>query len=305
MTGDEGEPAVRTEGLAKHYGDVTALDDLSLAVPRGELFGFLGPNGAGKSTTINILTGQLVPDEGTAEVVGIDPVAEPVRAREAVGILPENGRPPSFLTVREYFEFVAATRDLDDATVGPRVDAWADRLEFEHKLDTLCTDLSQGERQKVLITQAFLHEPEVVFIDEPLTNLDPIMQERVKRFFREYRRDGNTLFLSTHFIGTAEEVCTKVGIINRGRLLAEIDPRELDTEESLLDRFFAAVDADSKAGSDIGEGLATDAADPAAMAEEEAVEAETDGGEAGDAGRGSSARRAADGETGRGGTEDR
>ncbi|WP_350355403.1 ABC transporter ATP-binding protein [Haloglomus halophilum] len=305
MTGDEGEPAVRTEGLAKHYGDVTALDDLSLTVPRGELFGFLGPNGAGKSTTINILTGQLVPDEGTAEVVGIDPVAEPVRAREAVGILPENGRPPSFLTVREYFEFVAATRDLDDGTVQPRVDAWADRLEFEHKLDTLCTDLSQGERQKVLITQAFLHEPDVVFIDEPLTNLDPIMQERVKRFFREYRADGNTLFLSTHFIGTAEEVCTQVGIINRGRLLAEIDPRELGAEESLLDRFFAAVDADSKEGAVIGEGLATDAADPAAMAEEEAVEAETDGGEASDARRGSSGRRSDDGETGLGGTEDR
>ncbi|MFB6207602.1 MAG: ABC transporter ATP-binding protein [Haloglomus sp.] len=275
MTGDESGPAVRTEGLAKRYGDVTALDDLSLTVPRGELFGFLGPNGAGKSTTINILTGQLVPDEGRAEVAGIDPVEEPVRARQAVGILPENGRPPSFLTVREYFEFVAATRDLDDDVVEPRVDAWADRLEFAHKLDTLCTDLSQGERQKVLITQAFLHEPEVVFIDEPLTNLDPIMQERVKRFFRQYREDGNSLFLSTHFIETAAEVCTRVGIINRGRLLAEIDPRELDPKESLLDRFFAAVDADSGEGTEIGDGLATDAADPAAGA---ASGAETDGG---------------------------
>jgi ABC-2 type transport system ATP-binding protein len=277
MTVDEGGPAVRTTGLAKHYGEVTALDDLSLTVPRGELYGFLGPNGAGKSTTINILTGQLVPDEGTAEVAGIDPVAEPVQARGAVGILPENGRPPSFLTVREYFDFVAATRDLDEDVVGPRVDAWADRLEFEHKLDTLCADLSQGERQKVLVTQAFLHEPPVVFIDEPLTNLDPIMQERVKRFFREYRADGNTLFLSTHFIGTAEEVCTKVGIINRGRLLAEIDPRDLDGSESLLDRFFAAVDADSREGAEVGAGLATDAADPAASGED-SVGAEPDGG---------------------------
>lgn len=290
MTGDEGAPAIRTEGLAKRYGDVTALEDLSLTVPRGELYAFLGPNGAGKSTTINILTGQLVPDEGSARVVGIDPVAEPVRARGAVGILPENGRPPSFLTVREYFDFVAATRSLDDDVVGPRVDAWADRLEFEHKLDTLCTDLSQGERQKVLITQAFLHEPDVVFIDEPLTNLDPIMQERTKRFFREYRADGNTLFLSTHFIGTAEEVCTKVGIINRGRLLAELDPRELDEQESLLDRFFAAVDADSTAGTEVGAGLATDASDPAAVAEEEEIEAETDGGAANEASRGSSDR---------------
>ena len=255
-------PAIETRGLTKRYGDVTALSSLDLTVPRGELYGFLGPNGAGKSTTINVLTGQLEPDEGTARVAGIDPVANPVRARGAVGILPENGRPPSFLTVREYFEFAGATRGLSDERVAEAVDAWADRLEFRHKLDTLCTDLSQGERQKVLVTQAFLHEPEVVFIDEPLTNLDPIMQERVKRFFRTYREAGNTLFLSTHFIGTAEEVCSRVGIINRGRLLAEIRPSELDGD-SLLDRFFEAVDADSRA-SDVEAGLAADPAAPGA-----------------------------------------
>jgi ABC-2 type transport system ATP-binding protein len=236
------EPAIEAEGLAKHYGEVTALDDLTLDVPRGELFGFLGPNGAGKSTTINILTGQLVPDAGTARVAGVDPVAQPVNAREKVGILPENGRPPSFLTVREYFDFVAAARDLD--AIDQRVERWADRLAFESKLDTLCTDLSQGERQKVLITQAFLHEPEVVFIDEPLTNLDPIIQERAKRFFRSYADDGNTVFLSTHFIPVAQEICTHVGIVNRGRLLAELDPRELE-EGTLLDRFFETVDRDT------------------------------------------------------------
>jgi ABC-2 type transport system ATP-binding protein len=187
-----------------------------------------------------------------------------------VGILPENGRPPSFLTVREYFEFVGATRGLCDAAVDDAVASWADRLEFRHKLDTLCTDLSQGERQKVLVTQAFLHEPEVVFIDEPLTNLDPIMQERVKRFFETYREAGNTLFLSTHFIGTAEDVCTRVGIVNRGRLLSEVDPRSLGKDETLLDRFFAAVDADApgeSVGSGIGDGDVASAglgSDPAA-----------------------------------------
>ena len=124
-----------------------------------------------------------------------------------------------------------------------RVDRWAERLEFAHKLDTLCTDLSQGERQKVLLTQAFVHEPAVVFIDEPLTNLDPIMQERVKEFFETYRSAGNTLFLSTHFVETAAEVCTQVGIINRGRLLEELRPRGMDGD-ALLDRFFASVDDD-------------------------------------------------------------
>ena len=261
-------PAVETNDLTKRYGDVTALDALSLSVPRGELYGFLGPNGAGKSTTINVLTGQLKPDSGTARVAGVDPVARPVEARAAVGILPENGRPPSFLTVREYFEFAGAARGLSGGTVEAAVESWADRLEFRPKLDTLCTDLSQGERQKVLVTQAFLHEPDVVFIDEPLTNLDPIMQERVKRFFRTYREAGNTLFLSTHFIGTAEEVCTRVGIVNRGRLLSEVDPRTLGEGESLLDRFFTAVDADAGAEMDeratTAAGLASDPAAPGA-----------------------------------------
>jgi ABC-2 type transport system ATP-binding protein len=234
-------PAIQTRELSKRYGDVVALDSLSLSVEGGECYGFLGPNGAGKSTTINILTGQLRPDEGTARVAGVDPVETPVEARRHVGILPESGRPPSFLTVREYFDFAATTRGLEESTMTERVDRWAERLEFAHKLDTLCTDLSQGERQKVLLTQAFVHEPEVVFIDEPLTNLDPIMQERVKEFFETYRSAGNTLFLSTHFVETAAEVCTQVGIINRGRLLEELRPRGMDGD-ALLDRFFASVD---------------------------------------------------------------
>ena len=239
-------PAIQTRELSKRYGDVVALDALSLSVEGGECYGFLGPNGAGKSTTINILTGQLRPDEGTARVASVDPVVTPVEARRHVGILPENGRPPSFLTVREYFEFAATTRGLEESTMTERVDRWAERLEFAHKLDTLCTDLSQGERQKVLLTQAFVHEPEVVFIDEPLTNLDPIMQERVKEFFGTYRSAGNTLFLSTHFVETAAEVCTQVGIINRGRLLEELRPRGMDGD-ALLDRFFASVDDDDAA----------------------------------------------------------
>jgi ABC-2 type transport system ATP-binding protein len=247
-------PAIEADGLEKRYGDVTALDGLSLSVEPGQLYGFLGPNGAGKSTTINVLTGQLVPDAGTARVAGVDPVAEPVAARERVGILPENGRPPSFLTVREYFDFVATARGLAEATVDDRVRAWADRLAFESKLDTLCTDLSQGERQKVLVTQAFVHEPRVVFIDEPLTNLDPIIQERAKRFFRRYAAEGNTVFLSTHFVATAQEVCTRVGIVNRGRLLAELDPRDLEGD-SLLDRFFAEVDADAGASEEADAGM--------------------------------------------------
>jgi ABC-2 type transport system ATP-binding protein len=229
--------AIETQSLVKSFGSVRALDGLSLAVESGALYGLLGPNGAGKTTTMAILTGQLRPDEGTASVLGIDPVAEPIRVREQVGILPEKESPPSFLTPREYFEFVGMVRDVPDDALGRRVEAWADRLAFGEKLDTLSTDLSRGQQQKVMIAGAFLHEPDAVFIDEPLANLDPIIQERVKAHLREYRDAGNTVLLSTHNVEVAASLCSNVGIVSGGELVAEIVPAELASDESLLDVF--------------------------------------------------------------------
>jgi ABC-2 type transport system ATP-binding protein len=234
--------AIETAGLTKRYGDVTALESLSLTVEQGELFGLLGPNGSGKTTTIEILAGQLTPSAGSASVLGHDPVEDPLAVREAIGILPEREDPPSFLTPREYLQFVGDVRGLDD--VAGRIETWADQLSFDHKLDTLTTDLSEGERQRVMLAQAFVHEPSLVFIDEPLVNLDPILQEEVKDHLREYCEAGNTLFLSTHFVEVAEELCTDVAILREGELLATRDPRELDVEESLLEYFISTVGAD-------------------------------------------------------------
>lgn len=232
---------VRTEGVTKRYGELVALDELSLSVDAGELFGFLGPNGAGKTTTIDVLTGQLTPDAGTASVVGIDPISDPIETRRRVGILPEKESPPSFLTPREYFGFVGTVRRIDDDVVADRVERWAERLGFVEKLDTLSTDLSGGQQQKVMITAAFLHEPELVFIDEPLANLDPIVQEHVKQFLIEYREAGNSVFLSTHNVEVAEEICTRVGFIDRGRLVATREMDQLEADESLLDAFLDSV----------------------------------------------------------------
>jgi len=237
--------AIETDGLTKQYGEVTALEDLSLTVDDGELFGLLGPNGSGKTTTIEILTGQLTPTSGSATVLGHDPVEAPLAVREAIGILPEREDPPSFLTPREYLQFVGDVRDLDD--VSGRIETWADRLSFEHKLDTLATNLSEGERQRVMLAQAFVHEPSLVFIDEPLVNLDPILQEEVKDHLRDYCGAGNTLFLSTHFVDVAEELCTDVAILREGELLASRDPRELADGETLLEYFISTVGADSAA----------------------------------------------------------
>jgi len=229
--------AVETDGLTKRYGDVTALDGLSLSVDDGELFGLLGPNGSGKTTTIEILTGQIEPTDGTARVLGHDPVADPIAVRRDVGVLPEREDPPSFLTPREYLQFVGDLRNLGD--VGDRIAEWAAKLEFEGILDTLAADLSEGERQRVMLSQAFIHEPDLVFIDEPLVNLDPLMQEEVKGYLAEYCEAGNTLFLSTHFMEVAEELCTAVGIISDGSL---VRVRDLAEEASA-----------AEAGTDTGE----------------------------------------------------
>lgn len=231
--------AVETQGLTKRYGDVTALEDLSLTVESGSLYGLLGPNGSGKTTTIEILTGQREPSSGTASVLGVDPVADPIEARRRIGILPEREDPPSFLSPREYLEFVGDVRDLDD--VDERIDRWADRLEFRGVIDTLSADLSEGERQRVMLAQTFLHDPDLVFIDEPLVNLDPLMQEVVKEHLADYCAEGNTLFLSTHFVAVAAELCSHVGIIADGNLVAEPDPADLDGDR-LLETFAAEVE---------------------------------------------------------------
>ena len=239
--------AIEIDSLRKTYGPVTAVDDLTFSIDEGELFGLLGPNGAGKTTTIEVLTGQVVPDDGQVRVLGIDPVDEPTRVRDRVGILPEQESPPSFLTPREYFEFVGAIRELPDATVDDRIDTWASRLAFAEKLDTLAADLSRGQQQKVMIAGAFLHEPSVVFIDEPLANLDPIMQERVKQFLVTYRAAGNTVVVTTHDVDVAAELCSRVGIVNEGGLVADIRPADLDDATTLLDVFLDRV---AKTGGD-------------------------------------------------------
>jgi len=233
--------AIRVENVRKSFGETTAIDGLSLSVEAGELFGLLGPNGAGKTTTMEILSGQLVPDSGRTEVLGVDPVEEPTAVRERVGILPEKESPPSFLTPREYFEFIGAIRDLPDGEVDARVETWARRLDFADTLDTLSTDLSRGQQQKTMIAGAFFHEPAAVFIDEPLANLDPIVQERVKRFFREYQAAGNTVVITTHDVDVAGELCSRVGIVHGGDLVADVRPAELG-DRTLLDVFFSRVE---------------------------------------------------------------
>ncbi|MDH7593136.1 MAG: ABC transporter ATP-binding protein [Methanomicrobiales archaeon] len=208
---------LETDNLCKRYGDVTALDHVSLAVEEGALFGLLGPNGSGKTTMIRLLTGQIRPSGGSARVLGLDAAREGIRVRERVGIIPEQESPPSFLTAMEYLEFVGTIRKVHD--IEERAEKWFDLLEFGDKKHVLCKDLSRGTRQKLMFAQAFIHEPSVALIDEPLINLDPIMQDVVKEFLKGYVKSERTVFLSTHSLEVAEEICSSFAILHRGRLL--------------------------------------------------------------------------------------
>lgn len=222
--------------LTKNYGNVTAVNRVSFSVAEGELFGLLGPNGSGKTTMIRMLTGQIPPTSGSARVMGLDVAKDPIGVRKLVGIIPEQETPPSFLTAEEYLRFVARIRNLD--RVDERCDRWFGLLEFGDKRDVLCKDLSRGTRQKLMFAQAFLHEPKLALIDEPLINLDPIIQRTVKDFLQEYVRDGGTVFFSTHILEIAEDICDRIGIIHNGRLLHSGRVEDLTGSGRHLEPFF-------------------------------------------------------------------
>ena len=230
---------IEAQDLSKAYGDVQAVDRVTLSVKEGALFGLLGPNGSGKTTMIRMLTGQTKPTGGTATVLGLDAVLDPVGVRARVGIIPEQETPPSFLTAIEYLEFVAAVRKIPE--IGKKADFWFDYLDFADKKNVLCKDLSRGTRQKLMFTQAFIHEPALALIDEPLINFDPIMQDLVKEFLVDYVKKGKTIFISTHILEVAEEICSEFAILHKGKLLHTGPVADLTGRGEHLPSFFLSL----------------------------------------------------------------
>ena len=228
---------IEAEQVVKTYGQVRAVDGIDLEIGPGELFGLLGPNGSGKSTTVKLLTGQIAPDRGMIRVLDIDVIRDPVGARVHVGIIPEQETPPSFLTAEEYLHFVADVLGMGNERE-ERIRFWFDFLGVSDHRDQLCKDLSRGTRQKLMVAQAFLHEPPVAFIDEPLINLDPLMQRKVKDYLTGYVSRGNTVFFSTHILSVAEEICTRIGILHRGKLLYTGTVADLTSGYGNLETFF-------------------------------------------------------------------
>ncbi|HKZ48329.1 MAG TPA: ABC transporter ATP-binding protein [Thermoplasmata archaeon] len=212
-------PAIEARGVVKRYAGATeALKGVDLRVEEGEFFGLFGPNGAGKTSLLKILTGQLQPTAGSATVLGIDTARDPMAVKAAVGIVPEVESPPSYLTSYEYLYFVGRVRKV--GSLDARILSWLDFFELDGMRSTLCKDLSKGTRQKLMLAAAFLHEPRVLFLDEPFINLDPIFQRRLKDWLLEYRAKGGTVFMCSHLLAIAEKLADRVAVIHDGRIIA-------------------------------------------------------------------------------------
>lgn len=208
---------IEIEALTKKYGDLTAVSDLSLRVEPGELFVFLGPNGAGKTTTIKILTGLLQPTSGRASVAGIDVVESPIEVKKIMGYLPEDPFLYSKLTGSEFLQFVADMHGVQKKQ--DKIERFIELFELFSAADELIEGYSLGMKKKVAIGAALIHDPKVLFLDEPTGGLDPKSARMMKDLLQDMRSRGTTVFMTTHILEVAEKMCDRVGIINDGKLI--------------------------------------------------------------------------------------
>ncbi len=218
---------IRIENLSKKFGKFLALRNLNLEIKKGELFGFLGPNGAGKTTTIRILAGLSRPTEGRVFIAGHDIVQEPLKAKQIIGYVSDHPYLYEKLTPREFLLFIAGLYGVDEETAQKGMDEYLETFELTPWRDTLIEDLSHGMRKKLVICAVLLHNPQVIIIDEPMVGLDPKSARLLKERFKEMVKKGKTIFISTHSLEVAQEVCTRIGIIDKGELIATGTIQEL------------------------------------------------------------------------------
>ena len=224
---------IEVQHITKRYGRVTAVDDVSFKVERGEILGFLGPNGAGKTTTMRILTGYMPATEGRAVVAGFDVFTDPIEAKRRTGYLPET--PPLYpdMTVREYLDFVSRIKGVPSAERKQRVQSVMERTRVADMAERHCSKLSKGYRQRVGLAQALIHNPDVLILDEPTAGLDPKQIIETRELIRGLAGD-HTIVLSTHILPEVAQTCQRVVIINKGRVVA------VDTPENLTARLRGA-----------------------------------------------------------------
>lgn len=246
---------ISVQQLSKRFGAQLAVDNLSFEIPAGQIVGFLGPNGAGKSTTLKMLTGMLEPTGGTAQLCGFDLRTQPIEVKKHVGFVPESGAVFESLTGLEYLEMVAALYGIPADAARGRITQFITffDLSFATLTDKLLGAYSKGMRRKVVITAGLLHNPQVVFFDEPLDGLDANAAVGFKALIQTLAREGKTIVYSSHILDVVERVCDRVIIIDKGKLLLDGKPDELvaqhnaGTLEKLFTQLTGAVELERKA----------------------------------------------------------
>jgi ABC-2 type transport system ATP-binding protein len=254
---------IEAKGLTKRYGDRIAVDDVSFSVARGEVVGFLGPNGAGKTTTMRLLTGYLPATDGTAVIAGSDIFRDPIKARRAIGYLPES--PPLYpeMTVRSFLEYVARIKDVGRKKLSEAVDRAIERTALTDVSRRVIGTLSKGFRQRVGLAQAIVHNPPVLILDEPTAGLDPLQIREIRALITELTAPSqgdtqHTVILSTHILAEVDAICRRVILIHEGRKAVDAPLAELTSGGRTLEEIFTqqtARDIDEQAIPEVADGV--------------------------------------------------
>ena len=213
-------PMIQLTDLSKKYGRLQAVKQLTLTIPRGEIFGFIGPNGAGKTTTIQMMAGLITPTSGSVNICGIDMLREPEKAKLQIGLIPDRPYLYEKLTGMEFLKFTADLFHVDPKDFKHKAESVLDLFSMRNRSNELIESYSHGMKQRLIMCSALLHDPPLIIVDEPMVGLDPRGVRMVRDLFRRLAEGGKTVFMSTHTLKLAEEVCTRIGIINRGGLIA-------------------------------------------------------------------------------------
>jgi len=206
--------------LSKQFGNIKAVDRLNLSVSSGELFGFIGPNGAGKTTTIQMIGGLLAPSEGSVIIDGIDMAEEPEKAKRKIGLIPDRPFLYEKLTGMEFLKFTADLYEISEEVFLEKSEKLLNMFSIISRAHELIESYSHGMKQRLIMSAALLHNPPLIVVDEPMVGLDPKGIKMVKKLFRSLVKKGTTIFMSTHTLRLAEDVCDRIGIINNGKLIA-------------------------------------------------------------------------------------
>jgi ABC-2 type transport system ATP-binding protein len=224
---NKGTNTIIIENLTKKFEDITAVNDLSLTVPQGELFGLLGPNGAGKTTIINVLCGIIPPTRGNIMVGGYDVITMPEKVKALIGVCPQDTAVFPYLTGRENIHFFGSLHTLSTDTLDENVTMLLEKIGFTDNADRRVSKYSGGMRRRINLAMALVHNPHIAFLDEPTVAMDPQSRHAVWDFIKELKEQDKTIILTTHYMEEAEELCDRVGIIDYGKLIALGSPEGL------------------------------------------------------------------------------